>query len=40
MIVYYLGEQPKLNQVETYLCHDKKQRDFVIENISKYASGG
>ena len=46
MIVYYLGEQPKLNQVETYLCHDKKQRDFVIENISKLvikpanASGG
>ena len=46
MIVYYLGEQPKLNQVETYLCHEKKQRDFVIENISKLvikpanASGG
>ncbi len=46
MIVYYLGEQPKLNQVETYLCHDKKQRDYVIENISKLvikpanASGG
>ena len=35
MIVYYLGEQPKLNQVETYLCHDKKQRDYVIANMKK-----
>ena len=46
MIVYYLGEQPILNQVETYLCHDKVQRDYVIENISNLvvkpanASGG
>lgn len=46
MIVYYLGEQPKLNQVETFLCHEKKDRDYVIENISKLvvkpanASGG
>ena len=46
MIVYYLGEQPKINQVETFLCHEKKDRDFVIENISKLvvkpanASGG
>jgi len=46
MIVYYLGEQPILNQVETYLCHEKIQRDYVIENISKLvvkpanASGG
>ena len=46
MIVYYLGEQPILNQVETYLCHDKTQMDYVIENISKLvvkpanASGG
>ena len=46
MIVYYLGEQPILNQVETYLCHDKIQMDYVIENISKLvvkpanASGG
>ena len=46
MIVYYLGEQPKINQVETFLCHDKKDRDYVIENISKLvvkpanASGG
>jgi len=46
MIVYYLGEQPILNQVETYLCHDKIQMDYVIDNISKLvvkpanASGG
>ena len=46
MIVYYLGEQPILNQVETYLCHDEKQREYVLENLSKlvvkpaYASGG
>ena len=46
MIVYYLGEQPILNQVETYLCHDEIQKDYVIENISKLvvkpanASGG
>ena len=46
MIVYYLGEQPILNQVETYLCHDEVQKNYVIENISKLvvkpanASGG
>ena len=26
MIVYYLGEQPKLNQVETFLCQNKVHR--------------
>ena len=46
MIVYYLGEQPKLNQVETFLCENKVHRQHVIENISKLvvkpanASGG
>ena len=46
MITYYLGEQPILNQVETYLCHDDTQKKYVIENISKLvvkpanASGG
>ena len=46
MIVYYLGEQPILNQVETYLCHDEVQKNYVIENISRLvvkpanASGG
>ena len=46
MIVYYLGEQPILNQVETYLCQNEKQREYVLENLSKLvvkpanASGG
>ena len=46
MIVYYLGEQPILNQVETYLCHDEKQREYVLVYLSKLvvkpanASGG
>ena len=46
MITYYLGEQPLLNQVETYLCDDEIQRKYVIENLSKLvvkpanASGG
>ena len=32
---YYLDEEPKLDQVETYLCHNKSERDHVISNISK-----
>ena len=46
ILVYYLGSHPKINQVETFLCHEKKDRDYVIENISKLvvkpanASGG
>ena len=46
MIVYYLGEQPILNQVETYLCHDESQKKYVLDNLSKLvvkpanASGG
>ena len=46
MIVYYLGEQPILNQVETYLCNDDSQKKYVLENLSKLvvkpanASGG
>ena len=35
IIKYYLDEDPKLNQVETYLCNVKKQRDYVISNLSK-----
>lgn len=35
MIKFYLDEDPLINQVETFLCYDKKQRDFVINNISK-----
>ena len=46
MIKFYLNEEPIINQVETYLCHQKKQMDYVIQNISKLvvkpanASGG
>ena len=46
MITYYLGEQPLLNQVETYLCHEEQQKKYVLENLSKLvvkpanASGG
>ena len=46
MIPYYLGEQPILDQVETYLCHNETERKYVIENISRLvvkpanASGG
>jgi uncharacterized circularly permuted ATP-grasp superfamily protein len=35
MIKFYLNEEPLINQVETFLCHEKKQRDYVIKNISK-----
>ncbi len=35
IIKYYLDEEPKLDQVETYLCHNKSERDHVISNISK-----
>jgi uncharacterized circularly permuted ATP-grasp superfamily protein len=46
MITYYLGEQPLLNQVETYLCHEEEQKKYVLENLSNLvvkpanASGG
>ncbi len=35
IISYYLNEQPILRQVETFLCNDKKQRDYVIQNMKK-----
>ena len=35
MIKFYLDEEPLIEQVETFLCHNKKHRDYVIENISK-----
>ena len=35
MIIYYLGEQPVLSQVETYLCHDENRKKYVLENLSK-----
>src|SRR5210317_212677 len=35
MIEFYLNEKPLINQVETFLCYEKKQRDYVLQNISK-----
>ena len=35
IIQYYLGEDPIINNVETYLCNDPKQREHVIKNIHK-----
>ena len=35
MIKYYLGEDPILPNVPTYLCWDQKDREYVIENIDK-----
>lgn len=35
IIRYYLGEEPILNNVETYLLDDAKQRDHVLKNLDK-----
>ena len=35
MIKFYLDEEPKLKQVQTFLCRKKIHKDHVIENISK-----
>jgi uncharacterized circularly permuted ATP-grasp superfamily protein len=35
IIKYYLDQDPILPNVETFLCYDKKQRDYVIKNIDK-----
>jgi uncharacterized circularly permuted ATP-grasp superfamily protein len=35
IIRYYLGEEPLLDQVETFVCARKKERDYVLENIHK-----
>ena len=35
IIKYYLGEDPKIQQVETFRCFEKIQRDHVIENLGK-----
>ncbi len=35
MIRYYLGEDPKLNNVPTYLCWRDKDRKYVLENLDK-----
>jgi uncharacterized circularly permuted ATP-grasp superfamily protein len=35
IIRYYLGEEPILNNVETYLMTDPKQRKYAMENLDK-----
>ena len=35
IIRYYLKEEPLIKNVETYLCYDQEQRDYVINNIEK-----
>ena len=35
IIKYYLDQDPIIPNVETYLCEDKKQRDFVLANLEK-----
>lgn len=35
IIRYYLDQEPILNNVETYLCDDPKQRDYVLKNLHK-----
>lgn len=35
MIRYYLKEKPILASVKTYLCMDKKDRDYVLANLDK-----
>ncbi|MCG8670088.1 MAG: circularly permuted type 2 ATP-grasp protein [Pseudomonadales bacterium] len=35
IIKYYLDEDPILPNVETYLCEDEKQRNYVLANLDK-----
>ena len=35
-IRYYLKQDPILNNVETYLCEDQKQRQHVLANLDKF----
>lgn len=35
MIEYYLGEKALLPNVQTYLCLEKNQREFVLSNLDK-----
>ncbi|RDV15354.1 circularly permuted type 2 ATP-grasp protein [Pontibacter diazotrophicus] len=35
MIRYYLGEEPILNNVHTYLCSEESDYKYVIENMDK-----
>ncbi|MCW2654520.1 MAG: glutamate---cysteine ligase / carboxylate-amine ligase [Mycobacterium sp.] len=33
MVEYYLGEKPKLAQVPTWICAERAQRDYVLDNL-------
>ncbi|MFP8968000.1 circularly permuted type 2 ATP-grasp protein [Pokkaliibacter sp. CJK22405] len=35
LIEYYLGEKPLIDNVETYLCMDDKEREYVLANLDK-----
>jgi len=35
MIKYYLGEDPILPNVETYLASEKKDHEYILENLAK-----
>jgi uncharacterized circularly permuted ATP-grasp superfamily protein len=35
MIRYYLGEEPQLASVKTYLCMNRKDRDYVLAHLDK-----
>ncbi len=35
MIKYYLEQEPLIPNVPTYLCIDKKERDYVLANLDK-----
>jgi len=35
IIKYYLGEDPVLNNLETFLLTDQNQRDYVLQNLDK-----
>lgn len=35
MIDFYLGEEPVLDQVTTYLCADRTQRDLVLDRLGE-----
>jgi uncharacterized circularly permuted ATP-grasp superfamily protein len=35
VIKFYLGEEPIIPNVPTYLCVDKKERDYVLANLDK-----
>ena len=35
MIEYYLGEKPKLGQVQTWICAERAQRDHVLAHLGE-----